>query len=315
MSRFLASPPADAAIEIAQESVSIAVSGGRDTAVRGYAIEPLAPGAVAPSLTAHNLVDKRAVLAALRTAVDRVGLHPRRIALLVPDVAARVSLVRFERVPPRREDLEGLLRWQLRKSAPFPVDEALLTFVPGITTAEGEHEFIVVLARRDIVREYEGVCEDLGMQAGLVDLSTFGVINLLLASPAPAGDWLVVHVRPTYVSLVILRDGDVIFFRNVPDADVETLTDLVHQTTMYHQDRLSGAGFAQVLLGGVGRTAGSLDDSRRTLEARLGLRVQMVDPRSVASLADRQGATPEQLAPLAPAVGTLLRMQAHTAHV
>jgi Tfp pilus assembly PilM family ATPase len=317
MSRFLSSPPADAAIEIAPEWVSIALvsAGGGTTAVRGYAIEPLAPGAVAPSLTSHNLGDRPAVLAALRAAIDRVGVRPRRIALIVPDLVARVSLVRFEQVPARREDLDGLVRWQVRKAAPFPVEEAVLTYVPGITAPGGEREFAVVVARRDIIGEYEGLCDELGMHAGLVDLSTLGLVNLLLASPpVPAGDWLVVHVRPTYVSLVILRGGDVIFFRNVADADVEMLTDLVHQTAMYHQDRLSGAGFSQVLLGGVGRAAGTIDESRRSLEARLAMSVQAVDPRRAAALADR-GATPEHLAPLAPAIGTLLRMQGETASV
>ena len=57
----------------------------------------------------------------------------------------------------------------------------------------------MVLARRDIVREYEAVCEEAGMHAGLVDLATFSVVNLCLAGPtSTAGDWLVVHV-PAYV--------------------------------------------------------------------------------------------------------------------
>ena len=311
---WFAAPPAEAAIEIGPEAVSIAALSGRDDAnVRAFAIEPLPPGALVPSLTSANLVDQRAVSSALRTALDRFGAKPRRVALLVPDVMARVSLVRFERVPRKAEDLEQLVRWQVRKSAPFPIDEAALSVTPAASAGRDAGEFVAVLARRTVVREYEGLCEELGMEPGLVDLSTFGVVNLLLTSSVPAGDWLVVHVRPEYASLAIMRGNALIFFRSVPGADVETLADAVHQTAMYYQDRLSGHGFAQVLFGGVGRSASALDTARRGLEDRLGTAVRQIHASRPATLSDRIAAEPELQAMLAPLVGTLLRMRARIA--
>jgi Tfp pilus assembly PilM family ATPase len=312
---WLAAPPADAAIEIAPEAVSAAAVTirGTDVVVQGYATEPLPAGALAASLTAQNLIDRRAVAAAVLAVTERLGTRPRRVALLVPDVTARVSLVRFDKVPARSEDLEQLVRWQVRKSAPFPVEESVLTFAPGARTAEGA-EFIAVLARRAIIRDYETLCEELGIYAGLVDLTTFGVVNLLLAGASlPAGDWLVVHVRPEYTSLAIMRGDNMIFFRNVPGGEPETLADAVHQTTMYHQDRLSGRGFSQVLLGGVGRTAGALDTARRNLETRLGVAVRPIDVSRLVGTGGSGGATVDRLAMLAPLVGTLLRMRVRVA--
>jgi Tfp pilus assembly PilM family ATPase len=233
---------------------------------------------------------------------------------LLPDVAARVSLVRFERVPARQEDLEQLVRWQLRKSAPFPIDEAVLSLSRG-GARDAAGEFVAVIARRAVVRDYETLCEELGMQPGLVDLSTFGVLNFLLSSPSIAGgDWLVVHLRPEYTSLAIMRNDSVIFFRNVPDSDGETLADAVHQTTMYYQDRLSGHGFGRVFLGGTGPTSGSLEAVKRGLEQRLGVGVRSID-LSHAALSDseRIAAAPERLAVLAPLVGTLLRTRGRVA--
>ena len=309
---WLASPPADAAIEITSEAIAVAAlsTRGGDTVVQRYAVEPLPPGVVTASLTGRNVVDRRVVGTALGAALDRFGIRPRRIALLIPDVAARVSLVRFESVPERHEDLEQLVRWQLRKSAPFPIEEAVLTCVPGASTEDGGREFVVVLARREIVREYESLCEEAGMHAGLVDLSTIGIVNLCLASgAAPEGDWLVVHVRPEYTSLAIMRRMNMIFFRNLTEGDAGALADVVHQTTMYYQDRLSGQGFAQVLFGGVGRSAGALEVARRSLEERLRVAVQPIDLTRTAPLTDRISATPDLLAMLAPSVGALLRMR------
>jgi hypothetical protein len=50
----------------------------------------------------------------------------------------------------------------MKKSMPFPVEEACLTYSPGARGAGGT-EFVVVLARRDIIREYESVCEETGI--------------------------------------------------------------------------------------------------------------------------------------------------------
>jgi type IV pilus assembly protein PilM len=241
---WLASPPADAAIEIAEEAITVAVLGshGRETVVERYAVAPLPPGALVPSLTAANLVNRDAATHALATAVDQLGVRPRRVALVVPDPIARVSLLRFERVPPRRDDLEQLIRWQMKKAAPFPVEDACLTFAPARGNGHGEGDYLVALARREAIREYESLAESIGAHAGLVDLSTLSVLNLYLASAEPpAGDWLLVHLRPTYTSIAILRGADVIFFRTRGHEEHDTLSDFVHQTTMYYQDRLGRA--------------------------------------------------------------------------
>jgi type IV pilus assembly protein PilM len=314
MSAWFASPPPDAAIEIAPEGVSVAALGGRgrDATVHNYATEALAAGLVVPKLTAGNIVDREAVARAVAVALERATLRPRRVALVIPDVAARVSLVRFDRIPDRREDLDQLVRWQVRKAAPFPVDEASLSYAPGIRTSDGGGEFIVVLARQDVIREYESVCEELGLHAGLVDVVTLSVLNLFLASSAPNNDWLAVHMRPDYVSLAIMRGEHMIFFRNRAEGEEEALADVVHQTSMYYQDRLGGEQFVRVLLGGMARTATAFDDARRSIEQRLGVHVESIDPTSIAPLTDRISPSAELRAMLAPLVGILLRAQRET---
>ena len=313
LASWLASPPPDAAVEIAPERVSAAVLVDRGTrgthlAVKSYASEPLPPGAVVASLASHNILDHQAVTAAVRTVLGRLDRRVARVALIIPDVAAKVSLVRFDQVPARRDDLDQLVRWQVRKSAPFPIDDACVSYTPGAPGASGAAEFVVVLARRNIVEEYERVCADAGAYAGLVDLATFSVLNLVLASSnVPASDWLAVHMRPEYTSIAIVRGANLIFFRNRPEGDEETLADLVHQTAMYYQDRLSGQGFARVLLGGGGRAPGAIDLARRSLEERLGTVVEPIDPTSVAAPSDRLSVTGDLLDILAPLTGMLLR--------
>ena len=309
LTSWLASPPPDAALELAPDSVSGAVisARGSDATVQSFAFEPLPSGALMPSLTGQNVVDRPALVKAIKAVTDRIG-RPRKVALVIPDLATRVSLVRFDQVPASREDLDQLIRWQVKKSAPFPIEDASLTWTPGSQSIEGGHEFVVAVARQDVIREYESACESAGLHAGLVDLSTFSVVNCYLAGGrVPTGDWLVVQVRSDYTSIAIMRGGDVIFFRNKGEGEGDALADLVHQTTMYYQDRLSGQGFTRVLVGGTGRPGGDLEMARRGLEERLAVPVETIDPTRVAMLTDRITVTRDVMARLAPLVGMMLR--------
>jgi type IV pilus assembly protein PilM len=314
---FLTPAPPTVAVEIARHRVSAATIAGRDGAlsVTAHAMESLPSGAVVPSLNAVNVVDPKAVASALRRVFERMDIRPKRVALAVPDSVAKVSLLRFEKVPPRPRDLDELVRWQIRTAAPFRIEDAQLSYMPSLTAADGSTEFVVVMARRDIIREYETACEDAGAQAGIVDLATFNVINALLAGPqAPTADWLLVHVTHEDATMAILRGDALVFFRNRTADGESGLADMVHQTAMYYEDRLSGSGFGRVVLAGGGSPAAhggqDADYLRRALEQRLGTKVDAVDPRNAATLMDRITANSELLDALAPLVGLLARERA-----
>lgn len=276
-----------------------------------HGAEPLQPGVVVPALAAANITDGPAVAAALTAVFDRLSIRPRRVALVIPDSAAKLSLVSFDRIPSRRDDLDQLVRWHVRKSTPFPIDEACVTYNAGSGGPGAGKDFLVSLARRSVIGEYETVCEATGAQPGIVDVATVSLVNLFLGSTAaPEGDWLLVHVRADSTSVVIMRDGDLIFFRNRADGEQESVAALVQQTTMYYQDRLSGGRFTRVMVGGLGRGAGAVDLVRRSLEERLGVSVEAVNPTAVAHLTDRIDASPEILDRLGPLVGISLRGRA-----
>ena len=301
----------DVAVELATHQVSAASLDYRagKPVVAMHATESLPPGALVPSLIAPNIPGKAEVVAALKRVLDEVG-RPRRVGLIVPDPVAKVSLIRFAQIPGRPQDLDQLVRWQMRKAAPFPIDDSQVSYFAGARVEEG-HEFIVSVARRDIIEEYEMVCGAAGAHAGLVDISTFNVINALLAaSDPPTADWLLVNVAPDYTSIAILRGTDLVFFRSRALEGEGGLADLVHQTSMYYEDRLQGAGFVRVLLSGASTGEhgnAEVRDIRRGLEERLGTRVETVDARNAVGLTDRINAAPALLDTLAPLVGLLLR--------
>ena len=229
------------------------------------------------------MADVPALARIIAQALARLGGRVARAALVIPDTAAKVSLIRFDTVPPTAADLTELVRWQVRKSAPFPLDQAVISFSPGFKPEDGGQEFVVTTARVDVIEQYEQACLQAGVHAGLIDIATFSILNgVLTAQPGPAGDWLLVHATPTYTTLAVLRGGELLFFRNREEESGGTLADVVHQTAMYYEDRLKGAGFSRVLL--AGGAVQNVEAVRRSLEQRLEVRIEPVPQPNLAAL-------------------------------
>jgi Tfp pilus assembly PilM family ATPase len=310
--RWLWSRPPSAALEISAQRVTLALLADErgSRVLSGYASEPLPAGAVEPALNASNVHDGAVLTAAIRGVLDNVAPRPKRIALVLPDVVGKLSLLRFEKIPAKLQDLDQLIRWQVRKAAPFKIEDAHVSWVPGMELPGGGREYVVIAARRDIVESYERACEAAGAYPGIVDLASMNLINAVLVTQgtSPAADWLLVHVAPEYSTLAVVRGADVIFFRTRPSEQNEDLADMVHQTAMYHEDRLGGGAFARVVLaGGSVRGADAAERLRRQVEERVRTRVEVLDFRGAVALRDRIAASPELLDTLAPAIGVLLR--------
>src|SRR5262245_42779113 len=92
-------------------------------AVIAYREIPLPPAAVSPSLTRANLADAAPVEQAMRAALQEVAPREDRVCLVLPDSMARVSILRFNRMPENRREVLDLIRFRMQKVLPFRIEE------------------------------------------------------------------------------------------------------------------------------------------------------------------------------------------------
>lgn len=306
---FLQMPPPDVAVLLAPGvAAAVRVVGrGRAMRVTRLAAAPLAPGAIAAQPSALNMPDVGLVGQTVAALFRQLGHAPGRVALVVPDTIARVSVLKFAELPARREDRDELVRWQLRKSAPFPVEQAVVSAVDAARSEDGV-QLLATLARRDVIAQYERACELAGAQAGLVDLASFSAANAVLGTDeCPSGDWLLVHAGQDDATVALFRDGAALFYRHRGGTgDEGPLADLVHQTVMYYEDRLGGRGLSGVRLAGPWLGGRDADLIRRDIEGRVPVDVRVVDVGRVASMpAEAEGVGPAD--PIVPLLGILAR--------
>lgn len=238
--------------EIAGDHVSVARwsgIGGLDSA----AAEVLEAGAVKPSPVDANVVNGEELRSALRRVLDRVGACGQMMALLVPDPAVRVFILPFETLPRRMDEALPLLRWRLKKSVPFDVDETVISSMRQ-TGRDGGLEVITAVARKSIVREYEEALEAAGGIPGVVLSSTFACLPLLDES---AGAMLV-RVAGSNLTTAIVRGSNLCVYRSTEMAgadpalfDARSIMDEIFPAVAYYQDTWGGE-LDRVLVAGFG---------------------------------------------------------------
>jgi type IV pilus assembly protein PilM len=252
VSRWLdAMPHPPVAIEIAPDRVA-AARWTRAGSVDGFAVEPLPPGSLVPSAVETNIANLAAVKAAVAGVANRLRAKDEDVALLLPDPVIRVFVQHFDEFPRSASEAIPMLRWKLKKSVPFEVDETLISYMRQAPREDGV-DIVTSLARLRIVREYEGLAENAGLYPGVVLSSSLAAISLL-EDDKPT---LLARVSGNALTTAIVRDGVLCGYRctELPASGSaltpQMLLEEIFPMAAYYQDTW-GEGIRSVRVAGLG---------------------------------------------------------------
>jgi type IV pilus assembly protein PilM len=247
-----AMPHPSLVVEIASGHVAAARWGAGHGALEDVVVESLPAGSVMPSTVDNNITQPDALRGALRRALDRIPTRGATITLLVPDPVVRVFILPFENLPRRADEALPLLRWRLKKSVPFDVDETVVSWMRQ-PARDGTLELVTAVARQRIVREYEEIVESAGASIGVLLSSTLASLPLL----EERGATLLVRLSGKTLTSVIVHGSNLCVYRStdmpadVALLDPQVVLDEVFPAIAYYQDnwdapvdRVRFAGFA-----------------------------------------------------------------------
>ena len=121
---ILRDPPPEFAFEIAADGIAMS----RTRGPASLQFMPLPPGCLSPSPVKENILDPVAFAETVGKLVPPGGGRGRRgAALILPDNSVRIAVLDFDNLPDKEEERRPLIRFRLRKSVPFDVDDAALS--------------------------------------------------------------------------------------------------------------------------------------------------------------------------------------------
>jgi type IV pilus assembly protein PilM len=221
------------ACEITADRVLAAYSGARGQ-VQCASYE-LGAGSVLPDLTEVNLRNPDAVSQKIQETLGSLETRARDVIALLPDASVRVVLLDFDNLPGKREDAEAVVRFRLKKSLPFDVDKAKVSYhaQPG----KGAVKVIAAVALSSVVEEYEAAFLRAGYNPGVVMPSILGALGAA-QSDRPT---LVLKVDSRTISIAILDQQQVLLFRTLENSSGisitgERLAEEVYSSVVFFQD-------------------------------------------------------------------------------
>jgi len=241
------------ACEISEDRVIAARANGSGNALEAHTSRRLATGTLTAGLTKTNIERHQALLDALQSALrDVAGKHKDVVAIL-PDASIRVVLLDFDSLPDDPEEAKSIIRFRVRKTVPFNVDDALLSY--NMQPNGNAWRVIAALVPRSILHEYEGVFVQAGYEAGIVVPSIIATLGLVdVAKPT-----LVVKIDSNSCTLALLHPNALLQVRTMEfpatEHSVSKLAEQVFPSLVFHEDTFNSK-VERILLTGTAATAG-----------------------------------------------------------
>jgi type IV pilus assembly protein PilM len=223
------------ACEIAADRVLVGRLADDGRSLEACSARELAPGSVVPDLVEGNLRQREAVTAAVQAAMGSLAGRSHDVIAVVPDAAVRVVLLEFDTLPADSEEAASVVRFRLKKSLPFDVDKARVSY-HSQKTKEGVR-VVAAVALASVVEDYEAAVRDAGFSPGVV------LPSMLAALGAAEGQrpTLVVKVDARTTSIAILNGEQLQLFRTLENTRGVTITgeqlaEEVYPSVVFFQD-------------------------------------------------------------------------------
>jgi type IV pilus assembly protein PilM len=232
-SKHAAHPPL--ACEIAADRVLAGRSATAGRMVEVCSASELTPGALVPDLVEPNLRNGRAVRQAIESALGDIAGRARDVVAILPDTVVRVVLLDFETLPSKAEEAEAVVRFRLKKSLPFNLDEARISYHAQAASTGVRAVAAVVL--NNVLAEYESAFRDAGYSPGIVMPSMLAALGAADAERPT----LVVKVDARTISIAILDQEQLLLFRTLENMRGVTITgeqlaEEVYPSVVFFQD-------------------------------------------------------------------------------
>ncbi|HEX3319948.1 MAG TPA: hypothetical protein VHR84_04560 [Terriglobales bacterium] len=241
------------ACEISADRILAGRAGDSGNSVEVCSARELAPGSVVPDLVETNLREGRAVKEAIQETLGAVGGRSGDVVAVLPDAAVRVALLDFETLPTVREEAEGVVRFRLKKSLPFDVEKARVSY--HTQDAGGSVRVVAAVVLTTVLEDYENAFREAGYNPGVV------IPSMLAALGAADGSRpsLIVKVDARTTSIAIIDKDKLLLLRTLENTrgvtiSGEQLAEEIYPSVVFFQDTYS-LNIERIYVAGLADTA------------------------------------------------------------
>lgn len=174
--------------------------------------------------------------AVLAGAISKITPAPgpnrrRAAALILPDRAARVTLMDFDQFPRKVEDQTALIRFRLKRTVPFDIETAILRYAAK-SRGGNKVELIVAAIAVETLAPYETAFHQAGFHPGYITVAALSAANL--AAP----DALSIRLSGMSLTICHFQNSELKLHRylELQTASFEEILNVLDPTLAYLED-------------------------------------------------------------------------------
>lgn len=259
-------PPAFV-FELSEAGISMAHLGSHSE----MSFQPLKAGAISVSPLRDNVLIPDELAAAVRALVPASNNSRKRrdVAVILPDYCARISVLDFDHFPSDANEQMALVRFRVKKSLPFDVESAAVSYYAQ-PAEDKRRDVVAVVVPLEIVARYEAPFRAMGLSPGFVTTSSLAVLDLI----QEPGISVVAKLTGRVLTVMVLRNGVLKLVRclELAQPDLEEVASDLFPTFVFVEDSL-GAKADRLLLCGFGA---AFEEARQQFETGLSTVVETV---------------------------------------
>jgi len=272
ISQLVKDPPPEYVFEFSEAGIAYAHRGNGQGGVETE-FAPFEPGTLVASPVEDNLRRPEAIVALLARIAPPNGTKKRRpAAAILPDYAARVSVLEFVSFPSAPEERLPLIRFRLKKTLPFDIDSAAVSYFVQPPEAGRKIEVVAVTVALEIIARYEALLRGANFHPGEVTTSALASLNLYRDADQSGRVAIVAKLAGRALSLMVLAGDSLKLFRCVEleAAGEQEILSVLQPTFAYVEDELGTPARRLVLCGFPNGALAGLNRETEVLRSRLG---------------------------------------------
>jgi type IV pilus assembly protein PilM len=232
--RLLIDPPPRYAFEISEAGIASA----RTSTPSSSRFDPLEEGIVQVSPVADNVLRMEPLAARIAALAPRDGKKKSEgAAVILPDYCVRVSVLDFDSFPSDAAQQLPLVRFRIKKSLPFDLTAAAVSYWPQPDAAAGRVDVVTAVAPLEILARYELPFRTAGLHPGLVTTSTLAALELVRGP----GIYVVAKLSGRILTLAVVARGALKLLRSIElvEGGAAEVASNLYPTFAYIEDELA----------------------------------------------------------------------------
>ncbi|HLH41013.1 MAG TPA: hypothetical protein VKX39_17820 [Bryobacteraceae bacterium] len=228
------------------------------------------PGTLLPSPVEDNLLRADAILSAIGAAAPGNGSKKKRpAAVILPDYAARVSVLDFDSFPSAPEEQRSLVRFRFKKTIPFDIDSASVSYFVQPAASRKKIDVLAVIVALEVIARYEALFRGAGFHPGSITTSTLAALNLYHGS----GIAVFAKLCGRALTVAVISGEAIKLFRCVTleESSEAEILGVLYPTFAYVEDELGAPVNRLILCGLPLELARGLRCEAEPLRSRFGL--------------------------------------------